>query len=404
MRIAYLMSRYPLVSEAFIKREIQGLRASGIDIVPFTVHRARTVDLLAADDIDEDGATQALLPVSAGTLIAAHARGLMHPLAYIRTLVHSMARRGRGAPKQFYYFSEAMILLRKLQLSDIQHVHVHFVRNAAEVAYLAHYFSRRAKGELRGYSVTVHGPTDFSNVDRWRMREKVEAACGVVAISYYARSQIMTQLMPDTSATVTVCPYGVTLPVLTRRVGSSPVRVLCVGRLVQAKAQSVLLEAVARLIAEDVTVSVTIVGDGPLRAFLDSEVLRLALGEYIRLAGACGSDEVASFYGDADIFCLPSFAEGLPVVLMEAMSYGLPVVATRIAGVPELVVHGESGLLVTPGRVEDLAAALRLLAIDAATRERLGRNARAVIESSFEHEEASRRLALALRAFHRNGG
>jgi glycosyltransferase involved in cell wall biosynthesis len=400
MRLAYLMSRHPMASQVFIKREIRGLRACGIEVQPIAVRRASREDLLAPDDVEAYDETLALLPVTLRELIAAHLRALMDPWAYARTLAHAVSRPGPGRLKQFYYFGESMLLLRHLRRTGIAHLHVHFLNNASGIAYLARYFSRLADDVLEGYSLTVHGPTDFWNVDTSRLREKVEAANGVVAISDYARSQVLVHTGWPPATAVSVAHYGVE-PVSSPELPDPETpTVLCVGRLAPAKAHSVLLQAISELLRDGCKLQLVIVGDGPLRQFLQSEAERLGIEGHVQLLGTRGSDEVASLYARADIFCLPSFAEGLPVVLMEAMSFGLPVVATRITGVPELITDGESGLLVTPGRVDELAAALRILVLDVGERRRLGAQAKHVVSNGFSGGAASRRLATLLTDFH----
>jgi glycosyltransferase involved in cell wall biosynthesis len=178
--------------------------------------------------------------------------------------------------------------------------------------------------------------------------------------------------------------------------------VLCVGRLVGVKGQAVLLQALARLIADGVNVELAFVGDGPRGGHLRSEAERLGVSEAVTFTGAVGQDEIARWYRWADVFCLASFAEGVPVVLMEAMATGLPVVTTTIAGIPELVEHGRSGLLVPPGRADLLASALGTLVADPAMRAEMGAHGRAAVIAGFAQRECAARLLEVLSADQRS--
>ncbi len=152
--------------------------------------------------------------------------------------------------------------------------------------------------------------------------------------------------------------------------------ILSVGRLVRGKGLSLLLASVAELVDEGLDLSVTVVGEGPARQELETDVRRLQLHRRVRFEGAAGQDEIRSFYERADIFCLPSFAEGIPVVAMEAMATELPVLTTQIMGVPELVENGVDGMLVPPGRIDSLSDSLRSLVRAPELRRTIGAAAR----------------------------
>lgn len=237
----------------------------------------------------------------------------------------------------------------------------------------------------------MHGPTEFDDVTRYALAEKVRRARFVAVISDYARSQLMKLVEPAHWRRLEVVHCGVDpahFEPVDRSGRSAPLRVLTVGRLVPDKGQAVLLEAVALLGARGVDVELTLVGDGPER-----ESLQAAAGRSVRFAGAVGQDLVRAHYTAADVFALPSFAEGVPVVLMEAMATGLPVVSTRIAGIAELVDHGVGGLLVAPGRAEPVAEALERLAADPLLRARLGRAGRERVVARYDIADAVERLA-----------
>ncbi len=160
-----------------------------------------------------------------------------------------------------------------------------------------------------------------------------------------------------------------------------PKKVLCVGRLTRNKAQHLLLEACAVLKKNLIPFSLIFVGDGEERKSLKTLTIKLDLEREVFFAGSGGQEKVKSYYHEADMVVLPSFAEGLPVVLMEAMA--IPVVATRITGIPELIEDERNGLLVTPGDKNGLAHAMERLIVDKVLAKRLGKEGRLSIEAAY---------------------
>jgi len=296
-----------------------------------------------------------------------------------------------------FYFAEAMILWDRCDRAGIRHVHAHFANVGSDVAMLAATYGDQPERPW-SWSFTMHGPTGFENVRLHRLREKVEHAGLVVAISDYARSQLMSLVDPDQWSKIHVvhCGLDPTAFVPASREGreDGPLEILNVGRLAPVKAQALLLDAVEELTRRGVDVHATVVGDGPERERLRGEVERRGLEASVTLAGAVGQDEIRSFYERADVFCLPSFAEGVPVVLMEAMATGLPVIATRIAGVSELVEHQVSGLLVRPARVDELADAIEhLVAGGAPLRRSMGEAGRVRVVEEFDIRSSGAELS-----------
>lgn len=404
MRVAYLISRYPAVSHAFIEREVLALRAAGVEVETFTLRRAGDSDVLSDVDRAERDATHAIQPIKPARVLSAHLRALARPAAYLRTLGRTL-RLGKGARGhvwQLFYFAEAIVLRAELRKRGLNHVHVHFANPAADVAMLATAFDP----ELR-WSLTLHGPAEFFDVSGNRLPEKLSSAAFVACASDWARSQAMALLPADGWGHLRVIRGGVDTS-LWRRSGvtgarrdgesqalregqgdglsqeSDPLQILNVGRLAPVKGQALLVEAVAKLRERGVAVQCRIVGDGPERAALAKRIVELEVGDAVQLSGPVGQDRIRELYEQADVFCLPSFREGLPFVLIEALSMELAVVATRIMGIPELVTHGESGLLVTPARVDELADSLEQLARDPDLRSRLGRAGRASVQRDYE--------------------
>lgn len=398
-KTAYLVSKYPAVSHTFILREVRGLRHLGVHIETMTVRRPSPEELLSPLDHVEDSVTASLLPASPMRVMTSHLRELVrHPSAYLSTLRHAARLGGggvRGAVWRLFYFAEAMLLVRWTRERGIDHVHAHFANVAADVALLAARY-RTAAGAPLGWSFTMHGPTEFADVAGHRLARKVEEADAVVCISDFCRSQLMALVGERHWGKLEVVHCGIDVdafaPATEPRPDDAPLSVLVLGRLVPEKGQALLLEAVAALRAAGRDVRLTVLGDGPDRGRLERLADRLGLRDVVHFGGAVPQTETAAWYQAADVFCLPSFAEGVPVVLMEAMATGLPVVTTRIAGIPELVEDGVSGRLVPPGRADLLASALAELADDPALRRRMGEAGRRAVCEEFDIRRSALRL------------
>lgn len=388
VRIAYLVSRYPTVSHAFVLREVEALRASGIAVQPFTVVRVDAGEIVEDATRAEDERTIAMRPVRAVSLLAAHARlATTHPARYAATLLRALRRDPlsvRGLVWQAAYFAQAALLVAHLRRMGIRHVHVHHANVAADIAMLA----RRLDPRL-SWSLTLHGPTELADVANFRVAEKLRDADWVACISDFARAQAAALVEPEHWDKLHVVRLGVDLRALNpprraRRGAGDAFHVLSVGRLAPQKGQPLLLDAMAALRADGIDARLTLVGDGPSREALVAQCRRLGLTEHVSLPGAVGHDQIAAQYERADAFCLTSFAEGIPVVLMEAMAMGVPVVAPRISGIPELVEDGVGGLLVSPARADLTAGALARLAADPELAERLAAAGRAAVAERYE--------------------
>lgn len=415
MRIAYLTTRYPSVSHTFILREVEGLRALGLEVETFSVWRAERGDLLSGADRRAFGSTYALLPPRPGDYLRAHAAALAaSPSGYVRSLLScsKFAEPGvRGRLLPLLWAIQAIVLWHRCREAGVEHVHVHFAGAPPVVAGVAAGFARRSRraGGPRSWSVTVHGPVEF--FDR-RLGAKLAEANRVVCISDFARSQVMTHAGEEDWDKLEVIRSGLDVAAFSAArngngnsaeggVEGRPVRLLCVGRLVSLKGQALLLEATAELLARGLDVRLTMVGDGPKRDELLSRCEALGLSERVEWTGAVGQDEIPAHYAEADIFCLPSFAEGVPTVLMEAMLTETPVISTRIAGVAELVEDGVSGVLIPPGRTDLLVETIEDLAGDPARRRSLGTAGRAKVEAEFDTTHSVRRLAELFAAYSR---
>jgi colanic acid/amylovoran biosynthesis glycosyltransferase len=401
-RTAYVVSAYPAISHAFIQREVRAMRALGATVEVFSVHRALPSDLLSGVDAEEAAATSSILPIRVNDLLGAHLRAFLRsPRAYLATLRYAVSQAPRGARSrlwQLFYFAEALVLWARCEDRDLHHLHAHLANVAADVSWLAAHFGRMADRQGSWcWSFTMHGCVEFWEVDRFNLARKVAAADLVICISDFTRAQLMALCDPKHWSKLHVVHCGVELDryQLQASAGSTedPIQILAVGRLSHEKGHLMLLAAVAELRRRSLLAQLTVVGDGPLRSQLEAEAKRLEIEDVVAFVGSASQDEMPAFFARADIFCQPSFAEGIPVVLMEAMAVGLPVVSTSVAGIPELVAHGRSGLLVAPGRPDLLADALSGLVSSADARIAMGRAGRAIVEQDFDVVKCAERIA-----------
>jgi glycosyltransferase involved in cell wall biosynthesis len=398
MRIAYLVGRYPKVSHTFILREVQALRRRGVEVETISIHRAQANDLLSAIDREEDARTFAVLPPRWSQLLGAHLVALLtRPRRYAAAfaLTARLSRPGlRGRLWSLFYFAEAGLVWRHLHELDIDHIHVHHLTQASDVAMLAiELEDERANGRPWTWSFSMHGPNEFFNVSGVRLAEKARSASAVACISDFARSQVMGLLDETEWGKLWVIHNGVDpnhfVPPPMPRNGAGPINLLYVGRMVPVKGQALLVDAVDQLRRSGFNIEATLIGDGISREGLVSAVRERGLADVVKLPGAVGQDEIRRYYEQADIFVLPSFAEGVPGVLMEAMAMGLPVVSTHIAGIPELVQDGYNGIVVAPGRVDVLIDAVRRLAADSELRRQMGERARAKVVAEYSIEPSA---------------
>ena len=382
-RSAYLVSRYPAVTHTFIAEEVRALRALGVEIRTAAV-RAEPEQVLSAADESERRRTHYLLPVAPWTLAVAHARAFARaPRAYLRTLAAALRRSQPSRLWQFFYFAEAMLLWRWMDREGLRHVHVHFPNVAADVADLATAYG----GAGWTWSITLHGPTEFADPAAHRLGEKVAAATAVIVISEFTRAEVEACSPRAAWDKLRVIHCGIDVERFAPAAAAAPtgpVRLLTVAALQARKGHRDLLAALAALRADGAGTTLTLVGRGPEREALEAEVARLGLGDAVRFAGAVAHAEMHERYAQADVFVLPSHAEGVPIVLMEAMASGLPVIATRINGIPELVIDGETGLLVDPGDPAALRAAIERLTADPALRAGLAAAGRAHVAAHYE--------------------
>ncbi|MEO0370769.1 MAG: glycosyltransferase [Pseudomonadota bacterium] len=382
-RLAYLTGVYPLASHTFIQREIAALRALGSEIAITSIRRPEAKELIGPEEEAAVAETFYVLAAAKNPVrllrdhIALFAQSPRRWLQALRLALRTNRPGVRGFVWQLFYFAEAGVLGRHLQAQGTTHLHNHFADSSATVSMLT--------SALTGipYSFTLHGPTELFAPESWHMAEKVARARLVVCISHFARSQVMLFSDPTHWHKLRIVHCGVT----PARYADTPapsttgLKLLFVGRLDPVKGLRVLFEAfeAAKAHAPDITLSV--IGDGEDRAWVEDNAARIG---GIEVLGYRSQDFVAETLSQSDVLVLPSFAEGVPVALMEAMVSCRPVIATRVGGVAELVEDGVSGRMVAPGNAAALADAFIDLAGDPERRRAMGTAGRAKVCAEFD--------------------
>ncbi|WP_236236288.1 glycosyltransferase family 4 protein [Pseudomonas faucium] len=393
MRIAYFINQYPKVSHSFIRREILALERQGVVIQRIAL-RGWDGELQDTEDLAERDKTQYVLQ--------AGLKGLLKPLwqvlraeprrfaAALRLSLRLGLRGDRPLPYHLVYLAEACCVVQWLQAFGTEHVHAHFGTNSAEVVMLAN--------ALGGppYSFTVHGPEEFDKPQFLHMGEKVRRSAFVAAVSSYGRSQLYRWVAHEHWAKVKVVHCG--LEPAFHQVAPVPApaapRLVCVGRLCEQKGQLLLLQAAQQLAGQGIDFELVLAGDGEMRAQIETLIARYGLQAQVRITGWISSAQVRDEILAARALVLPSFAEGLPVVIMEAMALRRPVLTTFVAGIPELVRPGENGWLFPAGAVDELAGAMAdCLAQPAEVLQRMGEAARQRVLERHDIDREAAKLA-----------
>jgi glycosyltransferase involved in cell wall biosynthesis len=293
-------------------------------------------------------------------------------------------RSERGLLRHFAYLLEACVLRRWAKASGVQHIHSHFGTNSTAVAMLC-----RVLGGP-GYSFTVHGPEEFDKPGLISLATKIELATFVVAVSEYGRAQLWRLTAASDWDKIHVVRCGVDQRFLLAASTKVPDvrRFVCIGRLSEQKGQLVLLRAAAKLVKAGVEFEIVLIGDGELRGMLESAIDEFGLQEHIKLAGWQTPEQIRAHIESSRAVVIPSFAEGLPVVIMEALALRRPVISTYVAGIPELVIPGETGWLVPAGAVSPLVDAMvAALECSTDTLQEMGENGHAMVAERHNAEK-----------------
>jgi colanic acid/amylovoran biosynthesis glycosyltransferase len=390
MRVAYLVNQYPKISHTFIRREIRAVEQQGFQVFRIAL-RGWDGELADQEDELERKRTCYVLRNGATSLALAILRMLFRRPRHLMRAATLAYRMSRGAERplavHLAYLAEACLILEWLTAKSIQHLHAHFGTNPAEVAMLVH--------ELGGppWSFTVHGPEEFDKARFIGLTEKVRRAAFVAAISSFGRSQLFRLLPYEHWCKVRVVPCGLE-PTYSAAINTSTFslarRLVCVGRLCEQKGQLLLLEAAQAVVKRGLDFELVLVGDGEMRSTIETQLVNRGLHGHVRITGWMSNDAVRNEILAARALVLPSFAEGLPIVIMEAMALRRPVISTFVAGIPELVQAGEHGWLVPPGDPVLLSEAMQeCLTAPAELLERMGKAARDRVTRRHDIERAA---------------
>jgi glycosyltransferase involved in cell wall biosynthesis len=398
MKLAYLLSEYPTLGHTYLLREVRQLRTMGWDIQTISIRRpAPRPSPLSDAESEELRATWYVLGNGKLQHLTSHLAALFQrPLRYLRGLAAAL-RSGRLHPRQtalaLAYFAEAIWIGRRLRQNEITHVHSVYSTTVALI------LSRIYDIHL---SMTLHGPAEFTDPVGFAIPEKVRAAELVGSISYFGRSQIMLWSSPEDWHKLQVTPLGVDATgwkLAAFREQPSPFEFISAGRLTAIKGFPLMLDAMAELQRQGRTFRLTLAGDGPDRPMLEEQARSLSLEDRVVFAGWKNQDELRDLYRQSDVFVMSSFAEGVPVVLMEAMATGVPCVAPRINGIPELIRDGLDGLLFSASDVAELVCALARMMDDPSLRRSMAASSRTRVADKYDLQKNVDRLAAVLQAW-----
>ena len=400
-KVAYVMSRFPKLTETFVLNEILHVERIGVSVEIFPLQREKT--RLVHPDAEPLVKRARFHPIFSWKIVCAHLHYLCHrPLAYV-TALWTLLRATCGSLRYFtgalVFFPKFVYFARQMQRENVTHIHAHFASHPAAGAYVIHRLTDIP------YSFTAHG-SDLHR-DQHMLREKVSQADFVVAISEYNRRMILEECDDGAADRVKVIHCGIDVDFFrptesdrsSRNGAQDVLDILCIGTLHEVKGQAYLIEACRRLKERGLRFHCRFVGSGPDRTRLEEQSIEAGLESEVEFLGPRTHDQVASLLCESDVVAAPSVPtadgrrEGIPVVLMEAMATGVPVVASRLSGIPELVRHEQTGLLTSPRDSEGLADALERLAREPETRHRFASEARQFVECEFNLESNAERLA-----------
>lgn len=361
LRLAYLTSAYGRPSDTFIRNEVDHLRRLGAEVSTFSIRRPPEPPF-SDESVQRHRADTVYLFEQGPVRLARAALRLMwsRPVTSWRSWRLAMRTRAPGLSgllRTPVYYAEAALLAEQLEDRRVEQLHNHIAENSANVAMLA--------AELAGipFSHTVHGPGIFYAPEKWRLGDKIAASAFTIAITDFCKSQCMVFTSPEAWGKLRVVRCSVQ-DAFVEEIGDrpspkQPAELVAVGRFCAEKGQALLVDAVRELVEEGRPVRLRLIGDGPMRPQIEQRVHELRLTQHVSIEGWRSSSDVRDAMLSATALVMPSFAEGLPIVLMEALAVGCPVVTTSIAGVPELIEHGVSGWLAPAGSAPAFADALR---------------------------------------------
>jgi colanic acid/amylovoran biosynthesis glycosyltransferase len=395
IRLAYLIGQYPAINHGYLLAEVGHLREMGFEVrVASIALPDRPPEQLSAAELEEAASAFYLKAVPVLAVAMAHlAEALSHPWRYLRGLLLALRLAGPGARRIVYhlaYFAEAVLVGRWMRRCGVSHVHASFTATVALI-------TARAFGVTMSFD--IHGYGELHDPVGTRLTDRIGGATFVRSISRQGRGQAMLSCDRDQWSKLEYAPLGID-PVAFAprpfREEPSPLELLCVGRLAPEKGQIFLIEVVARLVADGLSVRLHLAGDGPDRGWLQREAAARGVSAHVIFEGWLGRDKLIALYGQTDVFVLASLYEGIPMVLMEAMAMEIPCVAPRITGIPELIEHEVDGLLFAVADVDALTCAVRRLAEAPARRRELGTRARGRVVRDYDMAVNTGRFATVL--------
>jgi colanic acid/amylovoran biosynthesis glycosyltransferase len=397
MRVAYLTSAYPSVSHTFIRRELVELERQVGEIARFSI-RPSPHDIVDPDDRREHEKTFRVLEQSVASWgRALLGQGAAHPLRTFKGLRKALElgfRSVRGMPTHVIYWAEALLLLEEMKRRGIEHVHVHFGTNPAAVAQIM-----RSMGGP-SYSFTVHGPDELDAPVGLALGKKIADSAFVVAITSFCAGQLRRWVDHSHWDKIRVvhCTVGDEFFAGARPIDPASKSLVCVGRLSAQKGQVLLVQAFADALEAGVDAELVLAGDGELRGKIEEVIAERGIGDRVRITGWISGQQVRDEISKSRALVLPSFAEGLPMVIMEAFALERPVLSTYIAGIPELVVDGENGFLIPSGSREAIRRGIeRVMATPSDTLHAMGRRGREAVRTEHYTPVETAKLAAHIR-------
>lgn len=401
-KIAYFTSLYPAPSHTFIRREVDELRRQGLEVHTFSVRTPDVEHCKSPEDRQAFETTYYLLPVRPALYVREHVKAMASsPIAYLRTALAALGHRAPGIKALIWslaYFLESIVLASELQRRKINHVHNHFANPSATVSFLATRFLGIK------WSLTLHGHSETDYPAGILLGRKLEAATFAACVSHFGRAQAYRTIAPSHWGKLSIVRCALDLrqlPDPRPRVPGAPFRFICVARLSPEKGHFGLLEAFARVRQISPHCELVLIGEGPEKDQIQQEIVRLGLIRCVTLLGALPENETLKEIAKSDALVLASFIEGLPVVLMEAMALRKPVIAPHIAGIPDMIQHGENGLLFDAADWNSLEDQMWTLLVDTNRRTKFSSAGRATIEREFEVGLAVSPLVEKFREIHR---
>ncbi|MEM7229764.1 MAG: glycosyltransferase family 4 protein [Planctomycetota bacterium] len=392
LRIAYLTTEYPKASHTFIRRELMALEAQGHTITRLAIRDSGGAMADPLDQQEYEKTFHCLRSSVVALVIGAMLMALRHPVRWTRTkrVMWSMHRKSpRGLLRHIAYLIEAAAMLREVRRHDVQHVHVHFGTNAAAVARLMRHLGGPP------FSMMIHGPGEYDDPRGFDLRGKVEDAAFVTAISDYCSAQLRRWIRIEDWSKIHIvrCPVADHFHEHAQPIDPAATSLVCVGRLTAQKGQLLLLDAVADLHNAGIPIRLVLAGDGEMRGDVEQRVRELGIESQVEITGWIDEATVRQHLIASRGLVLPSFAEGLPVVIMEALALRRPVISTHIAAIPELVRNGETGWLIPPANVEVLSHAMReLMAADVEALNAMGERGQELVRARHDVTAEAARL------------